>query len=158
MNTKPDSALARVEAELRDQRQQMRDLFAQMPVPCVVTDSAGIVIDANPAAEALLRSTLQEIHGRPMTQFVGREDRIEFRKHMSQAKHSPSMGEWRWTVTAADGIACDVVTNISLVVRPGEPVEMRWFLRQVAVPNKSRPASYASAHSDRSITLRSSSL
>ena len=156
MNIRADTPLARVEAELKDQRRQMRDLFVQMPVPCVVTDATGVVIDANPAAEALLRSPLQHIRGRPMTQFVGREDRIEFRKHMSQAKHSPDAGEWRWTVTATDGIACDVITNISLVIHPDAPMEMRWFLRQVAVASKSRPISYASAHSDRSLTLRSS--
>ncbi len=147
-----------MEAELKFERQQLRDLFEQMPVACVVTDGAGVVRDANPAAEALLRSSLKLMKGRPMTQFVEREDRIEFRKHMSQAKYSTDIGEWRWTVTAADGIACDVVTTISQVQRLDEAVQLRWFLRQVAVAASSRPASYASAHSDRSLLLRASAV
>lgn len=73
-------AAARMEARLADQR--FDQLFEWLPCACVWTSVAGEVIQANPAAAALLNVSAQHLVGRPLVLFV--IERAKFTEALAQ--------------------------------------------------------------------------
>lgn len=65
-------AVTRREAELRDRQfDELRDV---MPVPCVLMDDGGFIVNANGAASELLNVAPRHLNGKPLLLFVAQRD------------------------------------------------------------------------------------
>jgi PAS domain-containing protein len=62
----------------RDQgwRRDLQMLFANLPLPCVFTDNAGHILDANPEASRLLNVGRQHLVGKALLLFLMERDRL----------------------------------------------------------------------------------
>lgn len=84
--------LAGRQAEVADLRKVLAglagewgQLFAAMPLPCILTDPAGTVRQSNQAAAALLNVSSRHLEGRVMTYFI--EDRARFLAALNELPH-----------------------------------------------------------------------
>jgi PAS domain S-box-containing protein len=116
-----------LEAELG----RWRDLFRLSPDPRLVTDTDGVVAEANEAAHRLLRVANGALHGKPLAVFVPDEERRTFRSMLRRlAQHEAVEAEMR--LRPRDSLPVDV--EIAATARsavPGGPVEVHWTLRDV---------------------------
>lgn len=73
-----------LQSELKDERQRYQDLFENMPDGCVLTDSHGIVKQANHAMSSLINTQAQFLVGKPLTSLVVPEDAALFQAKLNQ--------------------------------------------------------------------------
>jgi PAS domain S-box-containing protein len=81
--------LLRTRVALENERLRYRDLFDAAPDPYFVTDSNGVIREANFAAGALLHVEPQFLVGKPLIHFVARGDTRAFRDAISTMSASP---------------------------------------------------------------------
>jgi PAS domain-containing protein len=68
-------------------------LFLLSPVPCLVLDRSGAVVDANPAATRKVNLSHRHLVGKPFQLFVG-SDRAEFVKRLQTLGNSEWVTKW----------------------------------------------------------------
>ena len=85
-----DAPVHRIE-ELEPEPDRYRRLFQVAPVGSVITDGAGVVFDANPAAAELLGRSVEELVGAPMAGFVGAERQAKLTELIEATAHG---SEW----------------------------------------------------------------
>ena len=88
-----DFAEARSQVERNASYHQM--LFKHTPAALLVTDSAGMIREANTAASALLRRPAEYLVAKPLSAFVPREQRGEFRTALSRMSLTTAVSDWR---------------------------------------------------------------
>jgi PAS domain S-box-containing protein len=99
--------LSIAEAELATQRQRYHDLFHLAPDACLVTDTAGVIREANFAAGSLLGVEPLRLAGKPLPLYVAEEDRRAFRTGLA-------------ALSRGDAAAGEV--EVTLQPRHGRPV------------------------------------
>ncbi len=73
-------------AELESVADWYLHLFGAMPIPYIVLDPRGVIIELNPAAAALLRVDEQRGTGRPLLAHVYRDDAKVFFRHLQECE------------------------------------------------------------------------
>jgi len=71
-----------------------RMLFKHTPVALLVTDAAGTIREANSAAGALLRRPVEHLLAKPLSAFVPRDHRSEFRTALSRMSLTTAVSDW----------------------------------------------------------------
>ncbi|MBI3941792.1 MAG: GAF domain-containing protein [Chloroflexi bacterium] len=70
--------------------QRYKDLFYSAPDGYVITDTAGIILEVNRAAAALLGRDQAYLLGKPLASYVILQDRREFRDHLAALNREPT--------------------------------------------------------------------
>ena len=118
----------------RDQLEQEHlrylDLFEEAPDAYLVTDEAGVVREANHAAERLLQIDRVRLRGKPLAAMVDEEFRRAFRLMLDLRCGAPENIEFDTTIRPRHGDPIDVAVRIRRARGPKSP-ELRWILRDV---------------------------
>ncbi|MFZ6030127.1 MAG: PAS domain S-box protein [Chloroflexota bacterium] len=128
---------ARQEAEM--QRQRYQNLFEFAPDGYLVTDLAGIVLDANRSAQKMLDASKAEVVGRPLVLYVRRSERERFHRNLNRLRapfHTePDAIEWEAYFQSAKGNPFPVIVTVAPAGGlPDEtPSALRWQLRDISI-------------------------
>jgi PAS domain-containing protein len=120
-------ALERELEQLAADRQRYADLFAFAPAAVLVTAANGTILDANLAADALLRGD-GELRGKALDAFVPMEQRRMFLAEASAAIEGAGHARFPARLRLAGG---DVAVDVSLraLRRPRALLRVCWVLR-----------------------------
>jgi len=113
---------------LEGERLRYRELFEHAPVPYLVTDQQGVIIDANRAAAAFLRVAPAYLRGKPLVVFVSPARRRAFREQLPALGSSP-VETAHLRIRPRKRPARSVVASVGVVRdRRGAVLELRWLL------------------------------
>ena len=122
--------IARTRAEI--ERQRYHELFELAPDGYVVTDSAGIIREANRAAVNLLNLSSKFLIRKPLINFIAYEERRAFRAKLMQLIQTEWMQEWEIRILPRTGESFDAAVTVSTVRDlQGKPIGWRWLLRDI---------------------------
>lgn len=108
-----------------------RQVLGNGPDGFIITDRAGIILQANPAATQLLGVSGRLLLRKPLSLFIDEVDPRMFRWRVNNA-HAWNQGEWPVRVRPRNGpsfIAGLTVTAFTGIA--GRPPDLRWFLREI---------------------------
>jgi len=116
--------------------ERYRNLFELAPDPYLITDSSGVIQEANAAASRLLNVPLHKLRGTSIQKFITPGRRRAFRMGMQRiiAGHKPVSGAEEWAVPFKPRRGDPVEVSIAAAgVREldGETTTVRWQLRDV---------------------------
>jgi PAS domain S-box-containing protein len=118
----------------RDQLEQEHlryvDLFEDAPDAYLVTDEAGVVREANHAAERLLQIDRIRLRGKPLAALVDEEFRRAFRLMLDLRCGAPENIEFDTTIRPRGGESINVAVRIRRAQGP-RSAELRWIIRDV---------------------------
>jgi PAS domain S-box-containing protein len=127
-----DGELPGAPEQLQRRLDRYRSLFEQAPVAYLITDRSGVVTDANRCAVGLLGTDQRFLIGRPLSMFVGGDDRAGLRDHL---RHLEGHGAntWELVIQPRRGRPRSVAVAVeALGGGPGGAAgELRWVLREV---------------------------
>jgi PAS domain S-box-containing protein len=117
--------------------ERFAELFMGAPVPYLVTDANGVILEANRAATAMLQVPLPEVRGRSLADFVG--DPQDLRTRLSRLLAPESSGPWETEVTPRGGglLLTEILASSASDPADGTP-QIWWILRDVRDERASR--------------------
>jgi PAS domain S-box-containing protein len=133
--TAADDELAAIQDEIHEQRQIIEDLLgdtpparvsaarrflADLPLATIVTDSRGLVLEANLAACSVLGASPGPLTGRPIFAFIAQPDRRRLRTALSQAGRTDDLVQATVVLPAGPGRAA-VPTHLALIRESAGP-------------------------------------
>jgi PAS domain-containing protein len=89
----------RSSAEYASQRADL--LFQLSPIPCVVLDRSGVIVEANPAAARAVNLSQVHLEGRLFQLFVG-SDRAAFVTRLGSLERGERAAQWPVTIRARE--------------------------------------------------------
>ena len=110
------------------ERQRYRALFEQAPVPYVVTNEDGPIIDSNRAAGRLLRVRHDLLLGKPLIVFVPGGRRHVFREQLASFGASDTVSGLQLRIRPRGGGTRNINASVGIVRDNGHIVELRWLL------------------------------
>ena len=114
------------------ERQRYTDLFEFAPDGYLITDLRGVVRESNRAAATLLDRPVQRLVGKPLANFVAPEDRSLYRHRLPLLRRLERASEWELALTTPGGAHVYAGVTVALVRdHYGNPVALRWLLRDV---------------------------
>ncbi|MDB9322789.1 PAS domain-containing protein [Nodularia spumigena CS-591/04] len=117
---------------LETERQRYQDLFEFAPDGYLVTNSEGIIQEANLAAAQLLNVSRQLLVGKPIVNFVRLEEREPFRSELSQLCQSDRVRELVVRLQQNNGEDFDAAFTVAVVRnQQGNANSLRWLLRNI---------------------------
>jgi PAS domain S-box-containing protein len=124
--------LAATHVELDLERRRFEELFEFAPNPYFVTDSMGIIIQANQSASSLLRVAPRFLPGKALANYIANEDRPRFRNLIAAIPADGRSHTAAFKLQPRDG---DVV-DVELTYSAGQPAvraanQIRWMARDV---------------------------
>jgi diguanylate cyclase (GGDEF)-like protein/PAS domain S-box-containing protein len=126
------AALDIAKAAIKDKNRRYQELFEEAPFAYLVTDTYGIIREANRAAIALLKVRHNFIVGKPLIIFFTKEMRKNFLSKLNQLNQIERVEEWEVVMQPRYGAAIDVAVSVALVRnREDKPVALRWLLRDI---------------------------
>ncbi len=128
---------------LETERQRYAGLFNFAPDAYLVTDTAGVVQEANAAAAALLGISPRFLLRKPLITFVHEDERPDFRSLLSRLSEGANVREWE--VCLKRRRASDITA--ALTVAPahgsdGEITGLRWLVRDVSERKQTEQSHY----------------
>ncbi|HEU4345604.1 MAG TPA: PAS domain S-box protein, partial [Candidatus Binatia bacterium] len=115
---------ARQEAE--SERARYQKLFEFAPDGYLVTDRRGIILEANAAAAALLRTTKQSLLGKPLGFYVARQDFNKFLVDASAARRGRGR-DFTTRLRPEQGDTFDVLVTLAMA----DDNYVRWLIRDI---------------------------
>jgi PAS domain-containing protein len=109
-------------------------LFEEMPGPCVETDGGGVILSANPAAAALLNTSVRHLPSRLLLHFA--DDRDQFGQLLRGLSAGSGQHRCALVVRPRERAPLRVLANV-VVRSPGNLESWLWFLTPIDSP---RPA------------------
>jgi PAS domain S-box-containing protein len=123
------------------ERQRYQDLFEFIPNAYLVTDSKGIIQEANRAAATLLGVPQQFLVGKPLVLFVSREEWRTFLIELAQRHHWDHKPEWEVCLCPRNGEPIDVTLTASTVRdSEGRLLALHWLLHDITERKQASPA------------------
>ncbi|MFN6515818.1 MAG: PAS domain S-box protein [Nostoc sp. CreGUA01] len=118
---------------LETQRQHYQDLFELAPDGYLVTNTEGIIQEANHTAAKLFNVSKHFLVGKSMINFVPLEERQQVRNELIQLPQSARGKELLIRLQQSHGELFDAALTV-LVVRnsQGKPTYLRWMLRNIS--------------------------
>ncbi|MFH0809894.1 MAG: ATP-binding protein [Pseudomonadota bacterium] len=153
------AAVAEKEADLRRlaaeaERWHYQNLFDSAPEGYLVTDTDGIVREANSAAAALLGTRQDRLVGRPLIEYLAEEDRAAFRELLARLSRGMASEDCRlnmttrgWTFTAALTVAC-------MRDFRGSVTGLRWLARDISEHRRLEDEARAGWEKQRAVWLK----
>ncbi len=123
--------LADARAVVEVERQRYQELFEFAPDGYLVTDAEGVIQKANCAAATLLGVSQRFLVGKPLVVFVAGQHHA-FYSELNRLRQVDRVKDWQVCLCPRDGETIDITVNV-VVVRnwEGEPVALRWLLRDI---------------------------
>ncbi|MEH1870511.1 PAS domain-containing hybrid sensor histidine kinase/response regulator [Nostoc sp.] len=114
------------------ERQRYQELFDFAPDGYLVTDTNGIILEANLAATIHLNVLQRFLIGKPLLTFIARSDHQPFFNYLTQLQHLDRGGEWEVCLQPREKICFDVAfTVVTVRNEEGKPVALRWLMRDI---------------------------
>jgi PAS domain S-box-containing protein len=144
-NTLEDLGVA--EAELRQQndelaaareaveaeRHRYQELFELAPDAYLVTDPAGVILEANRAAATLLNVSQPFLIGKPLFLFVAAEERCASPAELHRLGEVAGISEWELQLQPRDGTPLNAAVSVAAVRDPeGKLAALRWLVRDIS--------------------------
>jgi len=109
-----------------------RELFELTPAAYLVTDSTGMVRQANRRASRLLGTTGRFLVGKSLSSFVDAEQRAAFRERLGQAEQLEAAAPWILRVRPRGGEPVMVAVAVTAARdHNGRAVALRWLLSEL---------------------------
>ena len=123
--------LAEARDQLEAERVRYRDLFELAPDAYLITDTQGVISEANHASIAMLRMERKFLLGKPLQVFIPTEERQAFRTKVLHATIDEPI-EWRLRILPREGDAINVSAAVAPIAEPrGHWLGLRWSLRDI---------------------------
>ena len=123
----PDLSRGAVAAE----QARYQDLFEFAPISTLVTDSDGVILEANRAAGTLLGVPSPSLVGKPISAFVSDQHRKHFRSMLLGLARGGSSAEWEHELIRNDGTPDGSVFDAQLNAAPAAH-GLRWAIQDVS--------------------------
>ena len=107
--------LRRAQEQLAASQARFFDLYELAPVGYVTLSEAGLILEANLAAIALLGAPRGEIVRQPLTRFIFRDHRPLFSQYNARLFASGTPQAWELRMLDRDGAACWTLLSATLV-------------------------------------------
>lgn len=122
--------LSLADQTMEAERQRYQALLEFIPHACLLTDTVGMIQEANSAAAKLLNLPQSLLIGRLLTAFVSHEARQQFQTQLQQLQQRSWKQEWQVRLQPYEGAAF----NVSVLVEANhqeanQPLTLRWLLR-----------------------------
>lgn len=104
MQTNLEEAMV-IEQQLLQQNQHYYDLFQASPIPYLVTDADGVILEANQAIAQLLNVPLPYLDRKPLVVYVAAGDRSNFRTRLNQLAQNGARQVWQLNLCPREGKA-----------------------------------------------------
>jgi PAS domain S-box-containing protein len=122
--------LAATHAQLDLERRRYQELFEFAPNPYLITDLAGIVLQANESAARLFRVRQQFLPGKALATYVANEDRARFRALLAGMQRDNRPHAVAFKLQPREGEVVEAELTYSSANRSDPPV-IRWMARDV---------------------------
>ena len=98
----------------------------------MVTDTFGIILEANHAAIIHLNVSQRFLIGKPLLTFIAQSDHQAFFNYLTQLQQLDRGGEWEVCLQPREKICFDVALTVVTVRNElGKPVALRWLMRDI---------------------------
>lgn len=127
-----NSEIEQIHQWAEQERRYYRELFDAAPDAYLVTDTHGIIQDANRAAAVMFHSPQRFLIGKPIALLVADSELRTFRNRMSQLRHTdaPATEAWELEMQPRRSAPVRVTAHISTARDwRGLPAGLRWLLR-----------------------------
>ncbi|NES97189.1 MAG: PAS domain S-box protein, partial [Desertifilum sp. SIO1I2] len=115
------------------QRQRYEDLFNFAPDGYLVTDSYGIVQEANQAAGNLLHRHSSALVGKPLAVYIGKEDKLRFRTYLAELQPLWGRQTYELTIQPHQIKAFPAAIAASTIRNPqGQIISIRWLIQDIS--------------------------
>ena len=131
-------AAARLSAEA--ERQRYQELFDFAPDGYLVTDSDGIIQEANRAAAALLGVPQPRLLDKPLTAFIAEEERQAFSAFLPQLRQLEGMQDCEIRLQPIAGATFPAELTVATIRTPQGVVGLRWLLRDISLRKQAEEA------------------
>ena len=126
-------AVAVVQQVVVRARQQYQQLFDLDPDEHLVTDSHGLIQEANQAAAARLGVSQERLVGLPLALFVPREERRAFRMQLATLATTPRRQTWEGRLQPRRQPPFAAELTVTVIPAPqSKCVRLLWLLRDIA--------------------------
>ncbi|MBN3960228.1 PAS domain S-box protein [Nostoc sp. NMS8] len=117
---------------LEAERQHYQDLFEFAPDAYFVTNTEGIIQEANFTAAKLLNVSKQLLVGKPMINFVPLEERQHLHSELIQLSQSDRVRELLIRLKERHGEYFDAALTVAVARNPqGKATSLRWVIRNI---------------------------
>jgi len=122
-----NDVIAQSQLRLASEADRYRLLFAQLPVPCLVTDGNGVIRESNRAASELLGVAEPMLSGKPLSVFVPEPERREFRRRLS--REGGELRNWTLRIRPRRGRPRLAAVSVKVVPGPAQVTTLIWTLQ-----------------------------
>ena len=119
---------------LEEERRRYQELFDFAPDGYLVTDTEGIILDANNAATNLFNVSRSLLVGKPLAIFVRNGEHLVFRTRLAEMKKGIVDQNDQWELNLHSGKRTTVPVSITVgkvIASRGGTAELRWLLRDI---------------------------
>jgi PAS domain S-box-containing protein len=133
--------LLRTRGLLEAECQRYQNLFEFAPNAYLLTNTQGIIEEANRLATTLLNVTKHYLVGKPLINFVPLEERRRFRNELSEVSRSDSRRELLLSLQQRDGKFFHSALTVAAVRNQyDKPINLLWVLREIPEPQQPESA------------------
>ena len=129
---------ARLSAEV--ERQRYQELFDFAPDGYLVTDSNGIIQEANRAAAALLGVPQPQLLDKALTDFIAEEERPTFSAFLPRLLQLECMQDWEIRLQPWAGATFPTELTVAAIHTIQGVVGLRWMLRDISLRKQAEEA------------------
>ncbi|MEH1814800.1 MAG: ATP-binding protein [Nostoc sp.] len=118
---------------IEKERQRYQELFHFAPDGYLVTDTFGIILEANHAATIQINVSQRFLTGKPLLTFIAQSDHQAFFNYLTQLQQLDRGEEWEVCLQPREKICFDVAfTVVTVRNEKGKPVALRWLMRDIS--------------------------
>lgn len=127
--------LAKAKIMTEAERERYAELFHYAPDAYVVTDSNGIIKEANRTAEALLGADRDSIVSRPLSCFVSEGDRTEFGIQLNRLANLEELKNWGIRLQQKEGAVIHAEASVMPVksIQGDSASLLRWLIHDISM-------------------------
>ncbi|MGQ4647781.1 PAS domain S-box protein [Lyngbya aestuarii] len=127
-----NETIAKAHQQLEIEVRHYQDLFDLAPDAYLLTDSEGVIEEANQAAAELLSCEQEHLLGKALKEFIPSGERRAFLSKLSQMRKSPSGDSCQLTLKTRRGSTCQVGIKLNARQDSQGPVTgFRWLMREL---------------------------
>ena len=118
--------------ELEQQRQRYQDLFEFAPEGYLVTDTLGVISQANHAIEIMLGVRSDRLVGKPLIVFIPENERLSFQIQLNKLSLNKNLLDWEINLKPRQGKSFSVEISIAMQKDNQGNVEgLLWSIRNL---------------------------
>jgi PAS domain S-box-containing protein len=118
--------------EIEQERARYAALFALAPEGALVTDAAGVIQEANPAAAALLGAAPSALMGTPLRRYITQTQRRSFARLLTRLQTQARAQDWETHLQPRHGRPMPASLTVAVRRSPaGQAPALHWLLRDI---------------------------